>query len=299
MKALVERSDPDQPIQYLGTILANHTSAFEHWCVMNTNLDGECLFINDQLQSCIRDEAVYTETMVHGLLSGVRSPKTVLVIGQGDGCLLREVLRWPTVQSVTHVCPHEALSAYFQTEGCHWNNAAYNDKRVKTIYESGLDYLRTSWADQRVVTYDAVFIDTLDPHTEDDMKELQSMLLECRRYLAPGGGIALNAGLVKKGVETPASALATFIKSEFKDPQYHRVAWHVNIPSYLGEWAFLMITSKGWSGHIHSARLPSGLKFYTKDVLVKATQWDSDFPVALQSFWKPTSSWAGVASLKS
>ena len=154
---ITELSDPTMPILYTGNILQQYTSHLQTWCVMATH-SGECLFINNQLQSNIEDEAIYHEYMVHSLLSGIKKPKNVLILGGSEGCVTREVLKWSSIEKVTMVDWDKTLCEYFMNEGRHWNNGSYEDKRVNVIYMDALEYVFSCKE-----KYDAIYIDLLDP----------------------------------------------------------------------------------------------------------------------------------------
>lgn len=292
MSYITETSDPDNPIQYYGKVLGSGHSALQDWVVLRTEKDGDCLFIDNQLQSSTLDETLYHEMMVHSVLCGVASPKRVLVLGGAEGCMVREILRWPKVERIVQVDWDGSLVEWFQTEGKAWNGGAYEDPRVCTITEDALTFLRFSDPE----TYNAVFIDLLDPHTEDDLKFLQDTLRAAKRVLVPGGALCINAGLVKEGAETPACGLATFMKSEFKEPAFHRCAFKVNIPSYFGEWGFLMATGRSWSSTVFDTKLPKGLKHFQRSAFLEGMKWDGQYPDALTSYWRTERSWASVAT---
>lgn len=295
MKYVTELSDPEQPIQYIGEILASDCSSLQEWSVLRTEKDGDCLFINNQLQSSTVDETIYHEMMVNSLLLGTRNPKTVLILGGAEGCMLREVLRWSSVKSVSQVDWDESLCRWFQTEGEYWNNGSYKDPRVSVICEDALTFLRFCSPAQ----YDAIFVDLLDPHTEEDLKFMKNVLEAAKRALKPGGGICANVGLVKKEQRTPACDIANYMKAEFKEPAFHRCAFKVNIPSYLGEWGFLMATNKLWAGNTIDIKLPDGLQHFTRDSFLATTKWSGEYPDELIHYWKTQKSWASVAAPRS
>lgn len=292
MKQLIELSDPEQPIAYLGEILANGSSSLQEWVIMRTKNDGDCLFINQQLQSSTLDEAIYHEMMVHTLLLGIKTPKKVLILGGSEGCMLREVLRWSSVESVHQVDWDESLCKWFQTEGESWNQGAYKDPRVECIYEDALTYLRFSEKHQ----YDAVFIDLLDPHTETDEEFMKNIMKTVQSVLKPGGGLCMNVGLVKEHQTTPACHLAEWMKQEFKEPAFHRTAFKIQIPSYLGEWGFLMATSTRWSIKINDTTPPDGLTHFNRQQFLKSTQWGPHYPSELHDFWKQETTWASIVA---
>ncbi len=71
--------------------------------VLTRNARGFQLHLNGHLQFNSVDEHRYHEALVHPALSSVKSPRRVLVLGGGDGLAVREVLRYPSVESVTLV----------------------------------------------------------------------------------------------------------------------------------------------------------------------------------------------------
>ena len=64
---------------------------------------GHRLFLNGNLQFAERDEYRYHEALVHPVMAAHGAPKKVAVLGGGDGMAVREILRYPGVQSVTLV----------------------------------------------------------------------------------------------------------------------------------------------------------------------------------------------------
>jgi len=275
---ITELSDPSMPILYSGTILKQHTSDLQSWCVMATH-NGECLFINNQLQSNREDEAIYHEYMVHSLLSGIKKPKNVLILGGSEGCLAREVLKWSSIENVTMVDWDKTLCEYFMNEGRHWNDGSYEDKRVNVIYMDALEYVFSCKE-----KYDAIYIDLLDPVNEN-MSYLTDVINYAKQILAPNGGLCVNAGIVQSGVGTPACNLAELMIKQFREP-YFRCALKVNIPSYLGEWCFLFIAGRLWSINSIENPLPE-LTYFTRDSFIKSMTWSDTYPLVLQEFWKP------------
>ncbi|MEO6215758.1 MAG: polyamine aminopropyltransferase, partial [Sphingomonas sp.] len=61
------------------------------------------LFLNGNLQFSSRDEYRYHEALVHPVMSRAHAPRDILVLGGGDGLALREILKYPSVASITLV----------------------------------------------------------------------------------------------------------------------------------------------------------------------------------------------------
>jgi spermidine synthase len=275
-----ELSDPSSPIEYTGVVLAEQASNIQRWTLLLTGDEDEMLFIDDQHQSSKSDEFRYHETFVHSLLCGLKTPKKVLVLGGAEGCMLRELLKWPSVESITQVDWDQSLVTYFKTEGTAWNQGAYKNPKVTYVCEEAMHWL-TSNTD----VFDAVFVDLLDPH-DTDMVFMKKLLLACRSHIGPGGGLSVNAGQVKLE-QTTACELATWMKTEFVEPRFHRLAMRVHVPSYKGAWGFLLAVPKFWSHIQTESNLPTGLKYFSKERLVHGSTWDSSYPSELSTFWHP------------
>jgi predicted membrane-bound spermidine synthase len=277
MKSVLEQSDPTDPILYTGDVIAEYNNSKQHWIILNEKHNGHMLFIDNQHQSTQSDEYLYHESLVHTLMSGLPDVKSVLILGGAEGCLAREVLKWSSVKTVTQVDWDKSLVDYFALNGTHWNENAYKDARLKTVYDDACHWLKNT-----TEVFDAIFIDLLDP-TPTTLDFLQEIITDAQKLVAPRGGLAVNAGIVKKHTVTSACKLAEFIKKKY--PENHRVAAHIDVPSYLGEWCFLMIVPRSWSIYMHEGDTPKNVKWYSKNNILHAIQWPKDYPSEIRNYW--------------
>ena len=65
--------------------------------------DDVRLFLSSHLQFSSRDEYRYHEALVHPGLASIAGARRVLVLGGGDGLAVREILKYPNVESITLV----------------------------------------------------------------------------------------------------------------------------------------------------------------------------------------------------
>ena len=277
---LKEMSDPDQPLTYAGYILGHHSSDKQTWTVLETDTDGQVLIIDKQFQSCTRDERIYHEWFVHSAMLGLLRRRRVLIIGGGEGCLLREVLRWSDVERVVQVDWDESLINWFKTEGVAWNGGAYSDSRVQVVCADAFEWLKDCYE-----MFDAIFVDLLDPSTSW-LPSFAKLLDHCKDHLAPGGLVSINAGMVALGKKTAACVLAERMKSIFSNDRFELAAVRRYVPSFLGEWCFLMAMSKMWSSKIHETEFPQGVQSISKLALYDALRWPEGYPVEVGQFWR-------------
>jgi spermidine synthase len=278
---ILETSNPEHLLEYTGVLLAEYTSKLQSWKLLQTPDKDEMLFIEGQHQSTKSDEHIYHETFVHSLLGGISNPRRVLILGGAEGCMIREVLKWSSVQYIKQIDWDDSLVNYFRTNGWAWNGGAYENPRVQIECVEAL-----AWLKQSNEMFDAIFIDLLDPRHED-MAFMKELLQAAKKRLNPNGGLSVNAGEVKKE-HTTAATLAKYMETLFSQPSFSRVAIKARVPSYKGVWCFLLAGPKLWSSHAHSTIYPKGLNYFNKNVLIEESLWETFYPCELQNYWKLT-----------
>src|SRR4030043_971687 len=97
---------PYAPVEYLydvEEILYKGKSKFQDIMVIRNPYFGKMLILDDVVQLTERDEFFYHEMLTHIVMHAHPSPKKVVVIGGGDGGVVREVRKHKTVDKVYFV----------------------------------------------------------------------------------------------------------------------------------------------------------------------------------------------------
>ena len=84
-------------------VLANGKSDFQDILVFKSKTYGTVLVLDGVIQLTERDEHSYQEMIAHLPLFANKNPKKVLIIGGGDGGVLREVAKHSSVTEI-HMC---------------------------------------------------------------------------------------------------------------------------------------------------------------------------------------------------
>lgn len=95
--------DPYAPIQYVynvDNILYSGKSEFQDIKVITNPFFGRILVLDNVVQLTEKDEFFYHEMLAHVVMHSHPGPKTVVVIGGGDGGTVREVLKHRSVEKV-------------------------------------------------------------------------------------------------------------------------------------------------------------------------------------------------------
>lgn len=137
--------------------LFSGTSAYQQVDVVETAGHGTLLLNDGIVMVSERDEFVYHEMIAHVPLFTIAEPKSVLIIGGGDGGTAREVLRHKSVERVVMVEIDEmvvdACKKHMPSVSC-----ALGDPRLELIIDDGVKYVQNC-----TETFDAVLIDSTDP----------------------------------------------------------------------------------------------------------------------------------------
>ena len=118
---------------------------------------GRFLTLDGYMMLTERDEFIYHEMITHVPLAVHPKVKRVLVIGAGDGGVIRELVRYPEIEDIDLVeideLVVEVCRKYLPQTACR-----LDDPRVHIHYEDGLKYIR-SCEDE----YDLILVDSTDP----------------------------------------------------------------------------------------------------------------------------------------
>ena len=171
-------------------VLHEVKTAHQHLVIFENPTWGTVLMLDGVCQLTTSDEFVYHEMMAHVPLMALAAPTRVLVIGGGDGGVLREVLKHPTVAKAT-LCEIDrtvidlSLKHYPRiADGC------MDDARADVVIADGLKYV----ADTRE-KFDAIIVDSSEPIGPSAVLHTREFFTDCKRALKKGGILVTQNGL--------------------------------------------------------------------------------------------------------
>jgi spermidine synthase len=131
--------------------------------VVTRGKTGYALFLNGNLQFNSFDEYRYHEALVHPAFAAYNgTPKRVLVLGGGDGLAVREILKYPSVESITLVDLDPAMTelAVNLPAVAELNKYSLKDARVTVINADAFVWLDQADAEP----FDIAIVDFPDPN---------------------------------------------------------------------------------------------------------------------------------------
>ncbi|MBE0482968.1 MAG: polyamine aminopropyltransferase [Bacterioplanes sp.] len=162
----------------------------QHLEIYQTPFLGRVMLLDGVVQTTEKDEFIYHEMMVHVPLFAHPNPKRVLIIGGGDGGILREVLRHKNVEHVTQVeidgSVIDMCKAYFPNH----SQGAFDDPRANIVIADGKAFV-TECQD----TFDVIISDSTDPIGPGEVLFTSDFYQDEKTCLNPGGIMVAQNGV--------------------------------------------------------------------------------------------------------
>lgn len=171
-------------------VLYEVASEHQQLVIFKNKTWGTVLMLDGVCQLTTSDEFVYHEMMAHVPLMALEKPKRVLVVGGGDGGVLREVLKHPSVEKAT-LCEIDrtvidtALKYYPEIPG-----KTFDNPRADIVIADGLKYVAET--DER---FDAIIVDSSEPIGPSAVLHTREFFADCKRALNAGGVLVTQNGL--------------------------------------------------------------------------------------------------------
>ncbi|MCL6581332.1 MAG: polyamine aminopropyltransferase [Firmicutes bacterium] len=230
-------------------------TTYQELAVLDTYDFGRMLVLDGIIQTTEADEFIYHEMLSHVPLFTHGHPERVLVIGGGDGGLVREVLRHPTVREVHHVEIDQAVTEAARR----WLPSiagALDDPRVRQYFTDGVEFVRLAAREVDGI-YDAILVDSTDPLGPAVGLFGPVFYRNCRKALRKGGVLAVQS-------ESPWFTRGAMLRSFHGIRRSFPVTrlYTAHIPTYSTyTWSFTIGVEEGEPAE---ARVPDPLPFNTK-----------------------------------
>lgn len=138
-------------------VLYSNKSKFQQIDLYQTRNHGKMLVLDGIIQLTQSDEFAYQEMLAHVPLFAHPNPENVLVIGGGDGGVLREIARHACVK-IIDFCEIDEEVIKVSKEFLPDMACGFDDPRVRVHIGDGNSYLR-----EQKNKYDVIIVDSSDP----------------------------------------------------------------------------------------------------------------------------------------
>jgi spermidine synthase len=239
--------------------LAERRSAFQFIEIYETEELGRMLVLDGVIQCTEFDEFAYHEMFVHVPMASHPNPKSVLVVGGGDGGMVRELVKYPELERID-MCEIDGdvvdlCKQYMPTFSC-----GLSDPRVTVYVEDGAKFI-----EEHKGEYDLILTDSSDPIGPAEVLFERQFYEGIKGALKPGGAalcqcetIYLFLPLIKQ--------FTNALEGLFARRQY----LNIQIPTYPSGMIGLLVCSLGPDFSAPARDLPppiqDTLKYYTPEI---------------------------------
>lgn len=211
-------------------------SEFQRIDVFDSPEFGRFLTLDGYMMLTEKDEFIYHEMIVHPAMAVHPRVKDVLVIGAGDGGVIRELCRYPEIERIDMVEIDrqvvEVCREYLPKTAC-----CFDDPRLSLHFEDGLRFVR-----RPEETYDLIIVDSTDPFGPGEGLFTREFYGNCFKALREDG-IMINqheSPFYDQDAEACKRAHKRIVESF---PQAK--VYQAHIPTYpSGHWLFGFATKK-------------------------------------------------------
>ncbi|MCW1875510.1 polyamine aminopropyltransferase [Erwinia sp. INIA-01] len=151
---------------------------------------GRVMALDGVVQTTERDEFIYHEMMTHIPLLAHGAAESVLIIGGGDGAMLREVSRHQSIKKITMVEIDAGVVTFCKQYLPNHSQGAYDDPRFTLVIDDGVNFVK-----QTEEKFDVIISDCTDPIGPGESLFTSDFYEGCHRILNENGIFVAQNGV--------------------------------------------------------------------------------------------------------
>ncbi len=196
----------------------------QHLVIFENAQMGRVMALDGAIQTTEADEFIYHEMLTHVPIIAHGTARNILIIGGGDGAMLREVCRHSSVDRITMVEIDQTVVDMCKEYLPNHSSGAYDDPRVNLVINDGMSFVANC-----TEKFDVIISDCPDPTGPAEVLFSEGFYQACHRCLSDDGIFVAQNG-------TPFLQLDE-VKTTAKNIQGLFADWHfyhAAVPTYIG-----------------------------------------------------------------
>ncbi|MBI5816260.1 MAG: polyamine aminopropyltransferase [Nitrospinae bacterium] len=223
------------------------------------------LFLNGNLQFSSADEYRYHEALVHPAMGSMDGPKDILILGGGDGLAAREILKYPSVRSITLVDLDPEVTKLFAGNEIlvKLNENSLASPKLKIVNADAFVWLREDKG-----TYDFIAVDFPDP-SNFSIGKLYSASFDKLLFKA-----LKDTGAAVIQSTSPYVARKSFwcVNNTLAAAGFHTTPYHAYVPAF-GDWGYVLASKRPFTPPL---KYPAGLKYVSVETVKGMLEFPRD-----------------------
>lgn len=242
---------------YQDPIIYSTTTPYQR-IVLTGNSRDLRLFLNGNLQFSSRDEYRYHEALVHPAMAAITAPEDILVLGGGDGLAVRELLKYPSIKSITLVDLDKDMIDLFKQQEMltRLNNKSLSSDKLNVVINDAFVWLRGT--DKK---FDLAIVDFPDPSNYSLGKLYSDTFYKAlKKTLKPDGLVVVQS-------TSPFFAKNSFwcVSKTLEAVGFNTTPYHAYVPAF-GDWGYVIASLKPFAPAAQTA-YPEGLRYVSTETM--------------------------------
>ncbi len=199
----------------------------QHLAIFENARMGRVMALDGVVQTAEADEFIYHEMLAHVPILAHGLARRVLIIGGGDGGMLREVAKHRDVESITMAGIDGRLVEMCREFLPEHSRGAFEDARLNLLIDDGLRFVLS--VEEK---FDVIIVDSTDPVGPGAALFSEEFYQACRRCLNDGGILVAQNGTPFLQLNE-VQATSKRMNGLFPDWHFYQAA----VPTYIaGRW---------------------------------------------------------------
>lgn len=196
----------------------------QHLVIFENARMGRVMALDGVIQTTEADEFIYHEMLTHVPILAHGAAKRVLIIGGGDGGMLREVSKHASVEHITMVEIDGTVVDMCKEFLPNHSQGAFDDARLNLVIDDGMRFVATT-----TEKFDVIISDSTDPIGPGEVLFSENFYQACHRCLNDGGVLVTQNGTPFMQLDTVRNT-AGRMNGLFADWHFYQAA----VPTYIG-----------------------------------------------------------------
>ena len=196
----------------------------QHLLIFHNAMFGRVMALDGIVQTTEKDEFIYHEMLTHVPTLAHGEVKDLLIIGGGDGGMLREAAKHQSIEHITQVEIDAKVVEMSKEFLPNHSQGAFDDPRVDIVIDDGVNFVNST--ERR---FDAIISDSTDPIGPGESLFTRDFYRACHDCLKPGGILVTQNGVAFMQLDE-VTTTAKRLEPVFADWHFYGAA----VPTYVG-----------------------------------------------------------------